>query len=252
MGRGKIHQDELKTISIHLWIKIQKIKTLTIMPQEQLLSSIVDYFQQEIFEPHLRNLQNDYANFDSYSANPFLLPYLSKIIEGEYSERGIAKALYLPRVLSSSITTAFGTHIKKILINNNLAESRSTNSNIISFTDHISGLYTACILKAGPNTINSGDKSPIRSSLRSIENVENKAIGIIYGAENELNGSYVNLQEEFDIFVGRQFWQRITGYENFYINLSERLRVLSENLDTNGRFDGGLNRLIRDIPGDIL
>lgn len=221
------------------------------MPQEQLLSNIVDYFQQEIFEPHLRNLQNDYANFDSYSANPFLLPYLSKIIEGEYSERGIAKALYLPRVLSSSITTSFGSHIKQILINNNLAESRSGRSNIISFTDHISGIYTACILKAGPYTINSGDKALIRSNLRGINGVENRAIGVIYGSENDLNGSYVNLQEEFDIFVGKQFWQRITGYEDFYDNLSERLRIVSENLDTDGRFGAGLDRLTEHIPGDI-
>ncbi|WP_312365570.1 PmeII family type II restriction endonuclease, partial [Sphingobacterium sp.] len=201
---------------------------------------------------HLHELENDNANFESYSANPFLLPYLSKIIEGEYNQRGIAKALFLPRVLMSSITTSFGAHIKQILVNNNLAESRSNRSNIISFIDQVTHQYTGCVIKAGPNTINSGDKSGIRTSLNGIQGVEHRVIGVIYGSENDLNQNYLRLQEEYEIFIGVDFWYRITGYEDFYVNLGERLRDLSESLNTDGMFNIGLERLTNNIPPNIL
>jgi len=222
------------------------------MTQEQLLNSIIGYFRQEVFEPHLRNLEVDNAELSSYSANPFLTPYLSKVLEDEYNARGVAQVLYFSRVLSTSITTSFGSHIKKILVENKLAESRSKKANVISFTDHTTGLLTGCVLKAGPNTINSGDKSGIRRKLKSIAGVDRLALGIIYGSESKLNSSYTSLQKSYDIFVGKVFWHRITGFEDFYDNLETRMRNLPIELNTEGRFDNGLERLTQQIENSFF
>ena len=217
------------------------------MPQEQTLRSIIDYFRQEIFEPHLNALENKFANLDSYAANPFLSPYLSRILENEYSANALAKTLYFSRTLSTSINTSFGTHIRKVLVKNNLAQSINSRSNIISFTDRTTNLSTGCLLKAGPRTINSGDIVGIRRTLDNLNDVEHRAIGVIYGSEEDMNASYQELAKTHNIFLGKDFWHRITGDETFYGQLSQAMIELSNNLDIEGQFQMGLERLTNKV-----
>lgn len=217
------------------------------MSSETLIANIVGYFRSDIFEPHLNKLEGEYAALSSYSPNPFVTPYLSKLIDNEYNAYGSASALYLSRVLTTSINTAFGSHIRKILVANSLAISINSRSNIISFTDRTTNAHTVCLLKSGPNTINSGDKVGIRNKLEAYNTFDNKAIGIIYGSVADINAHYVALQSRFELFVGADFWHRITGHPNFYNDLTRELRHLIEEFDTHGRVQSGLNSLTNRI-----
>lgn len=218
------------------------------MNEEQLLNAIINYFRDEIFQPHLEELENEYANLNSYASNLFLLPYLSKIIEGEFNAAGTGKALFFARTLSTSINTSFGSHIKKVLVNNGLAQSYGqSRSNIIIFTDQTTDILTGCLLKSGPNTINSGDKSGIRDKLDNLHDVDSRAIGVIYGSHNELNNHYIQLEEDYEIFVGQDFWHRITGFHSFYDDLTVQLNNLAESLQSEGLFQAGLEALTQQV-----
>ena len=46
-------------------------------------------------------------------------------------------------------------------------------------------------------------------------------VGIIYGDNESLNGHYKRITGEYDypIYIGQNFWYRLTGDENFYSDL---------------------------------
>ncbi len=222
------------------------------MNEQELLIAMVEYFRRNIFQPHFRKLQTEHADFESYSANPFLLPYQSKIIENDNNALGAAKALYYARVLSTSINTAFGAHIRKALVNCALAESINNKSNIILFTDKLTSERTGCILKSGPKTVNSGDEGNILDKLNDIQGVETRAVAILYGTEADLNPTYQHLNREIQILVGNDFWHHITGFPDFYVHLQHEISVNIANWDTGNHFQIGLQRLTRQVENNYI
>jgi len=81
------------------------------MNEKQLLTVITQYFKNKIFENHKINSLQKHSKLKSYKINPITVKYLSKILENNLTPLGIAKALYYPRVLGTSINTSFGTRI---------------------------------------------------------------------------------------------------------------------------------------------
>ncbi len=216
------------------------------MNEQQLLGVIIRYFREEIFERHLAALEDRYTSLQSYDPNLFLLPYLSKILEDEVNPSGVAKALYFARTLATSINTSFGHHIKKILVDNDLAQPYgSTRSNLVVFTDRTDQRLTGCLLKSGPYTINSGDKSGIIDKLNGCQGVDRKVVGVIYGHSDNLNAHYIQLREAngIPVYTGQEFWYRVTGFSDFYDNLIIQLTDLARTLQTQGRFQIGLESL---------
>lgn len=91
------------------------------MNEKELLKRIVDYFENNIFKNHIAISLTKNATLRSYNINPIVVKYLSKILEGNYSPEGVAKALYYPRVLGTSINTSFGTRIQNMFVELDLA-----------------------------------------------------------------------------------------------------------------------------------
>jgi hypothetical protein len=79
--------------------------------KRQILLKAKDFFRERIALPHKANIEKlgDPAEFN---INPFLQFYLAKILCGDTSHESIARALVYPRVLSTSITTTFGTQMQ--------------------------------------------------------------------------------------------------------------------------------------------
>jgi len=77
----------------------------------QILSKAKDFFRNRIALRHKVNIEklSDPGEFD---INPFLQFYLAKILCGNTSPESLARALIYPRVLSTSITTTFGTQMQ--------------------------------------------------------------------------------------------------------------------------------------------
>lgn len=227
--------------------------------KEELLDKIVDYFRAKIFEQHINTALNTHSKLKSYNLNPIVAKYLSVVIEGDYSPEGIAKALYYPRVLGTSINTSFGTRIQDMFVELGIAQGSLIKGMDIEFVDKIDNRKKWCQLKAGPNTINSEDVNPLIRKFTDTINLArtNKAlsginntdfiVGVLYGDKSELSMHYKKIDAQHPVFVGSDFWHRVTGHADFYNQLVSALHDTILNLDTKDFFKKGCDELANEI-----
>jgi hypothetical protein len=230
----------------------------------ELLQKIVDFFEIKIFGNHINASLNIHSKIKNYNINPIVVKYLSKVLEGNYSPEGVAKALYYPRVLGTSINTSFGTNIQKMFIKLKLAEGSAIKGMDIEFIDKIDGKKKWCQLKSGPNTINSEDVNPlIKKFTNTIKlartndallgsNNNDFIVGVLYGERVELSMHYRKIDEIYPVIVGRDLWHRITGFPNFYDGLVLALHEYINNLDTKDLINKGCDELTEEIRNSPL
>lgn len=226
--------------------------------QEALLLKAQSWFRETILPKHLANTVKlkDVQNFD---INPFLAPYLAVFMTGELSPESIAKAITYPRVLGSSITTSFGQNMQKFISDVLGNAFGSTTQGIdIEFTDCIDGRKKYCQVKLGPNTINKDDVTTIHNHFKAVRNLgrtnniavrqDDMVIGILYGIPNQESNHYKALSEEhnYPLFIGQNFWHRLTGAEDFYDRLINAIASVA--LEANGKqtMDQLIETLARD------
>lgn len=234
------------------------------MTEQTLIKKIVEYFQINIFENHIAASLEKHSQLKSYNINPIVVRYLSEILVGNYTAEGVAKALFLPRVLGTSINTSFGTRIQNMFIDLNIANGSMIKGMDIEFTDKIDNREKWCQLKAGPNTINSEDVNPLIKKFngtinlartnKAMKNINNTdfIVGIIYGEYSELSQHYKRINETFPVFIGKDFWHRLTGYANFYDNLISALYASIDNLNTQNVMNAGWEALAQEIQESDL
>jgi hypothetical protein len=234
------------------------------MTELELTQNIVDYFEKNIFEKHINSSLRTHSKLKSYNINPIVVKYLSKVLDGKYSPEGVAKALYYPRVLGTSINTSFGTRIQAMFVELNLAQGSLIKGMDIEFLDKIDNRKKWCQLKAGPNTINSEDVNPLIKKFTDIINLArtNSAftgirntdfiVGVLYGEHSELSMHYKNIDKIHPVLIGKDFWHRVTGYPNFYDQLVIALHVCITNLDTKDLFIKGCKDLEDEIRNSSL
>ncbi len=234
------------------------------MTEQELTVAVVDYFEKNIFQHHLKAISKTHSKLKSYKINPITVKYLSKVLDNQYNPEGIAKALYYPRVLGTSINTIFGTSIQKMFVVLNLAQGSMIKGMDIEFRDQIDNRKKWCQLKAGPNTINSEDVQPLmkkfsdtinlartNSALSGINNTD-FIVGVLYGELVELSLHYKKIDRVHPVIVGRDFWHRVTGFPYFYDQLVIALSECIANLDTADIFEGGCKELANDIRSSPL
>jgi hypothetical protein len=227
--------------------------------EEELLKEIVEYFEKFIFENHINASLKTHSKLKNYKINPIVVKYLSKVLNDNYSPEGVAKALFYPRVLGTSINTIFGTNIQKMFVILGLAEGSRIKGIDIEFIDHIENKRKWCQLKSGPNTLNSEDVNPILKKFTNniklartnfvLNGTSNNdfIVGVLYGNPSELSMHYKKIDEFHPVIIGRDFWYRITGFPNFYDGLVTELHEMIKNLDTRDFILKGCNDLIEDI-----
>ena len=232
------------------------------MDEAHLLKIITAYFRDTIFENHKTNVLKEHSSLKSYKINPILVKYLSKVLEDGFTPLGIAKALYYPRVLGTSITTSFGTRIQKMFVELGLAEGSLIPEMDIEFIDKLDGRKKWCQLKSGPNTINSGDVAPLKRKFSKVANLgrtnamnlnnTDLILGVLYGNEEQLSQHYRKIDETYPVIIGKEFWYRITGFPEFYEKLVHALDETIINLDTEDFFKIGYTNLAKEIEGSDL
>jgi hypothetical protein len=232
--------------------------------ETELLNEIVRYFEVNIFENHINASLKKHSKIKNYNINPIVVKYLSKVLENNYSPEGVAKALFYPRVLGTSINTSFGTNIQKMFIKLNLAQGSAIKGIDIEFFDKIDGRKKWCQLKSGPNTINSEDVNPlIKKFTNTIKlartndallgsNNNDFIVGVLYGEQSELSMNYRKIDEIHPVIIGRDFWHRITGFPNFYDGLVTALHEIINNLDTKEYITKGCVELAEEIRNSPL
>jgi len=227
------------------------------MNEEDLLEIVSAYFKEKIFENHKVNVLKNHSKLKSYKINPIVVKYLSKILEDDFTPLGIAKALYFPRVLGTSINTSFGTRIQNMFVEIGLANGSLIKGMDIEFIDKIDERKKWCQLKSGPNTIHSEDVNPLLRKFHTVLNLartnsitlnnNDLILGVLYGEEDQLSQHYSRINETHPVIIGKEFWHRLTGFENFYPKLVEKLDVMILTLDTEDFFKKGYLTLAKEI-----
>ncbi|HHT9706112.1 PmeII family type II restriction endonuclease [Legionella pneumophila serogroup 8] len=202
--------------------------------KDVILNSARDWFKDVIAKNHLKNTVK-LAKPSSFNINPFLIKYLAQYLTGKCDPVSIARALVYPRVLQTSITTSFGSNAQKF-ISTVLGSFGSAVSGIdIEFIDQLDGNKKYCQVKLGPETINADDVVTIKNHFNSVRNLartnnlsiqlNDLIVGVMYGEPNELSANYKKIISEYHIpvFIGQEFWYRLTGFEFFYMELSSAI-----------------------------
>ncbi|MDX9771174.1 MAG: PmeII family type II restriction endonuclease [Tenuifilaceae bacterium] len=234
------------------------------MTEMNLLEKIVDYFETNIFKNHVAMSLTKNATLRSYNINPIVVKYLSRVLEGNYSPEGVAKALYYPRVLGTSINTSFGTRIQNMFVELELASGSLIKGMDIEFVDKIDGRKKWCQLKSGPNTINSEDVKPLIQKFsktihlartnKALQGISNSdfVVGVLYGEQHELSMHYKLIDKVHPVIIGKEFWHRLTGYEEFYSMLVASLHTSINSVDTEDLINRGCAMLANEIRNSPL
>lgn len=232
--------------------------------EKRLLEEIVKYFEVYIFQNHLKASVTSNAKLKGYNINPIVVKYLSKLLENDYTPIGVAKALFYPRVLGTSINTSFGTRIQNMFVDLQIAEGSLIKGMDIEFIDRVDNRRKWCQLKSGSNTINSEDVKPLIRKFtdtvnlartnKAFKNVNNTdfIVGVLYGEENELSMHYKLIDKTHPVIIGREFWHRVTGFPNFYNGLVSNLHLLINNLETENVLNEGVKKLADEIEASQL
>lgn len=234
---------------------------MTEQEKKEILRKAKVFFQENIGNNHIRNVKklNKLASFDY---NPFLLNYLANFLTGNGDPKSIAKALIYPRVLGTSINTSFGTHMQRFC-SSALSGFGSVVPGIdIEFVDHVDNRKKYCQNKLGTQTINFDDIETIRNHFQKVINlartnsldvrVTDLIVGVFYGTKEQLSGMYTNVMKEYSVYVGEEFWHRLTGDKNFYTELIETFGEVAKETDGKDLLEEVINELAIDIKENYL
>ncbi|NLO10658.1 MAG: restriction endonuclease [Clostridiales bacterium] len=225
------------------------------MLKAQIIDKAKIFFREEIAKSHIQNIEK--LTLKSFNLNPFLDKYKANILSGNASALSIAKALVYPRVLGSSINTTFGNKLQKFCSTILEGYASTTTGIDIEFIDLVDGRRKYCQIKSGPNTINKDDVKTIEDHFQSIKNlartnnlnigINDLVVGVFYGEPNELSGHYKNIQKNYPVYIGKEFWHRLTGDDNFYSLITSAMG------DVASEFDGSslINRVINELAKEI-
>lgn len=223
----------------------------------ELILKAKDFFRREIVDSHINTAIENASKLTEYNVNPFLFKYLANFLKGNSSSRSIAEALIYPRLLGSSITTSFGMKVQK-LISELFEGFGSTTSGIdIEFIDGIDGRRKYCQVKAGPRTINHDDVETVIGHFQGIKNLARTnnlnigltdlIVGVIYGDQAELSSHYRKINQQFPVYAGKDFWHRLTGKEDFYLELIEAIGDVAREVDGSTKLNEAIEKLASQI-----
>lgn len=196
-------------------------------------------------------------HLNEFNQNPFLDNYKANFLLGDNSPKSLATVLVYARALSTSINTTFGNKLQKFC-SEILSGYASTTSGIdIEFIDFIDGHRKYCQVKAGPNTINKDDVKTITDHFSKVKNLartnnlnigfNDLVVGVFYGTPENLNTHYKNIQKEYPIYIGQDFWYRLTGDENFYHELTSAIDEVAQEYDGRELLNEVISKLADEI-----
>ncbi|MFD2672165.1 PmeII family type II restriction endonuclease [Marinicrinis sediminis] len=222
----------------------------------QIIENAKDFFRTEIVPNHIKKTE-ECRDLKAFRLNPFLDKYKASFITGNIEAISIAKALVYPRIIGTSINTIFGNKLQKFC-SEVLEGFASTTSGIdIEFIDKLDGKRKYCQVKAGTNTINADDVYTIINHFTGVKNlartnnlnigINDLIVGVFYGHPNELSGHYKRLQREHPVYVGTDFWNRLTGHINFYDRITDAIGDVATETDGTALVEEVINSLAKQI-----
>ena len=225
--------------------------------KKAILERAKQWMLEFIVKPHMRNTQK-LASLDEIKINPFLWPYLANFYCGDSSYHSLATVAVLPRVLGTSITTTFGTQMQSFISTVLDSAFGSTVQGIdIEFIDAVDGRRKYCQLKSGPQALNRDDVETIGNHFKAIKNLARTnhlplqtgdlVFGLLYGEEKERNAFVKELAQDYVVYMGEEFWYRLTGDKDFYYDLANSMAEVAETVDAQNLIGDTIDKLAADI-----
>ena len=225
---------------------------------QKILSETETWFKERIVEFNKKNIRGLSAA-NQFDINPFLAPYVSVALTGSISAEGIARGLVLGRSMVTSLNTSFGTNFQNFLpqLMKSVLGSATTGIDI-EFDDCVDGMHKWAQIKAGPNTINSGDVAGIHEEFQKIKRKARKdglkitdsqlIIGIFYGDERDINGFYKDLRDKhnYPILTGNDLWEHITGEKGLQDRFIEACGNAAKSAEVQELLEDVIKRLAQD------
>lgn len=225
--------------------------------KQVILLRIKEFFEKNIIKTHIANIVKC-NSIKKFNINPFLLQYLATGFEGKDTAERVAKALIYPRAFGTSINTTFGTNVQKLCTSIFPELSGSVISGMdIEFIDCTDKRKKYCQLKAGPNTINYDDVDTIFNKFESVYRLskanhlkiirEDLIVGILYGEAQDLSQHYQRINKKYPVYIGQEFWYRITGDKEFYKDIINAIKEVSLNKNIMTALNETIQKLAEDI-----
>jgi len=225
--------------------------------KQEILDKAKKWMGKNIVESHTKNTKK-LSTLDEIKINPFLWPYLANYYLGDSSYKSLATVAILPRVLGTSITTTFGTKMQSFISDVLDSSFGSTTSGIdIEYIDAVDGRKKYCQIKSGPQALNKDDITTIKNHFRAVKNLartnnldvrhSDLVFAMLYGERNEFNSFVKILAEEYEVYIGEEFWYRLTGDRDFYFDLSKAMAEVAETVDSKELVRETIERLAKDI-----
>lgn len=225
--------------------------------KQKIIENAKSFFRDEIVQNHINSACQRASKLSSYNINPFLYKYLANFLTGNDKPESIAKALVLPRILGTSINTSFGMKIQSLISSLFEGLGSTTQGIDIEFIDEIDKRKKYCQLKAGPNTINKDDVVTIVNHFNGVRNlartnnlnigINDMIVGVIYGDHTDLSSHYKKIEQNYPVIVGKDFWHRLTGQENFYFELIDAIGEVALEVDATKVVSETISKLAKEI-----
>ncbi len=230
--------------------------------RKEILENAKSFFREQIIRNHIEGACRRASKLSNYNVNPFLFKYLANFLTGNDDAESIARALVLPRVLGQSITTSFGMRVQELISTLFQGFGSTTQGVDIEFIDALDGRRKYCQLKAGPNTINYDDVTTINNHFNAVRNlartnnlnvgINDMIVGVVYGEVNELSSHYQRINETYPVFVGKDFWYRLTGRSEFYIELIDAIGEVALEIDARSVIEETIKLLASEIKEEAV
>ena len=221
--------------------------------------------KQELVPAHRENTLK-LKNLSEFNINPFLWTYLAFFLEGNKDYSSLAKVLVYPRVLGASISTSFGQRAQEFITR---LFSDNFGSGIpgidLEFIDRLDGRKKYAQVKAGPNVINRDDVTSIKGHFRALNNLAktnhldlkttDMVFCLLYGEQDEKNGFVQELENDYVVIIGQEFWHRFTGDKDFYRDLIDTFGEVAVEVNMKKEIDEviiGLSEEIKKEYGEIV
>jgi len=223
----------------------------------EIIEKAKEFFKNEIVLRHIEVSCVKASRLSEYKINPFLSKYLANFLTGNNDSLSIARALVLPRIMGSSINTMFGMKIQQMMTTIFDGLGSTTQGIDIEFMDQIDNRKKYCQLKAGPNTINHDDVTTVINHFKGIKNIartnslnislDDLIVGVIYGNKDELSSHYKKIGNSYPVFVGQDFWHRLTGDQDFYYKLIDAIAEVAIEVDGRKIIEETVQMLAKEI-----
>lgn len=224
--------------------------------KKEILNTAVKFFKEKFVKSHVSKIE-EVKHLKSFDYTAFYVNYLSNFLTGNDSSKSLAKALIYPRILATSPSTIFGNVAQKFCSTLKGVLGSTTTGIDLEFVDQIDGRYKFAQIKLGVNTINSKDVNPMIEEFRKAKRLamqNNRQImdadfmaGILFGSHEGMSASYKNIEKYFPVYVGKDFWQRLTGDDNFYNDLINELGKLAKEAKAKKKLEVAINTLAGEI-----